>query len=262
MTTVNASRISPPSTTMVLMATGTYQRFIPPLVESAQTYLRGLKEVVVLADQRPPVGGLEWGLWGHFDWPLSTLSKFRAVTSHSSLLTNAESILLIDADMLFVGEVQMPPATGTLATLHPYYVGAPRADLCYEDNATSIFAVASSEGEHYFCGGVLGGDTSSFLMAAESMAKDIDSELKQHRIPIWHDESVWNRYCIDKPPATIWGPEYCTPEKHAGQTSRILALDKPEFDARSGAGNDRTVSRWSYSAVRERWASRKRGGAK
>lgn len=44
---------------------------------------------------------------------------------------------------------------------------------------------------------------------------------------VWHDESHWNRYCIDHKPTTILSPSYCYPESwNLPYKKRLLALDK------------------------------------
>jgi histo-blood group ABO system transferase len=55
----------------------------------------------------------------------------------------------------------------------------------------------------------------------------IDEDLEKGIIAVWHDESHWNRYCIDNTPTTILSPSYCYPEGwNANYERKLLALDK------------------------------------
>lgn len=216
------------SVCLVTMATGRYHAFLPSMVESAFDHLKGLETVCVLAEQPRPVSGHEmlWLPWGHFPWPYPTLLRYRAMSSYAHTLGSFDFVLYTDVDMLFVGDVDVDDVHGILAVQHPGHVGRDVNDFPYERRPESNSYIAPGDGKLYYCGGVQGGSANAYLAACSTIAGRIDDDLLQRTIPVWHDESAWNRYCLDHPPDTVFGPEYCTPDTARQSSSRILALSK------------------------------------
>lgn len=214
---------------LVTIATGRYDIFLPQLVKSARQFLPELNKIFVLSDVKPPDElAIEWLPWGHFQWPLTTLMRYQAMSVYSecSELFDCEVILYTDVDMLFVGEVNIPDITGLISVEHPGFVGTSPESLPLEKNPKSTFFVNPTKGQRYFAGGFQGGCAKSYLNACHSLANAINEELFSGRIPVWHDESAWNFYLTKNQPALVLSRNYCTPEKEANAESRVLALDK------------------------------------
>ena len=89
------------------------------------------------------------------------------------------------------------------------------------------------------CGGFQGGVAKDYVRAMEIMNDMIQDDYSKNIIPLWNDESIWNRfYVTNKQFYKILTPEYCYPEcKYKnpnlgnyetikGLTPRLLALDK------------------------------------
>ena len=45
----------------------------------------------------------------------------------------------------------------------------------------------------------------------KDMKKMIDDDFSKNYIPIWNDESVWNRYLFENPPSVVLSPSYVYP---------------------------------------------------
>lgn len=217
------------SVALVVLATGKYLEFVPSLVRSAKSHVVGLARVFVLTDVRPPdVDGVEvsWLPWGQTSWPYSTLLRYRAITAYADVLRGFDHVLHVDADMAFVGPVELPQAVGVFAVQHPGHVGVAAGDLPYERRVGSRARVLPDEGGRYVAGGVQGGTAAEYLSACGTMAGWLQDDLDHGVVPLWHDESVWNRYCITYPPATVLPVEYCMPDVIRVEGARILALSK------------------------------------
>lgn len=237
---------------LVLVATGRYQEFVPDAVAGAWARIENLDAIYLLSDQpQGHIAGASILPWGRFDWPFSTLLRYRAMTNYAEVLATHELLLHLDVDMRVVRPIRVPPTNGLLATLHPSYATAGREAFTYETNPASSFCVSDAEGEHYFCGAVQGGAAGAYLAAASELADRIESELSAGRIPLWHDESAWNRYCIDHPPEVIWSADYCVPEGEEDHNTRIVALNKDHEYFRSL--QPRRRDRWR--GARDRFAA-------
>jgi histo-blood group ABO system transferase len=212
---------------LVVIATGKYDRFLTPLITSARTHLEGLGSIFVLSDQAIETDddGVRWLPWGHTQWPYSSLLRYRAITAYRELLGEADILLHSDVDMRFVSGVKLPHE-GLFAVAHPGYVGASRSDFPYETNPKSQAFVAPDRGEHYVAGAVQGGASGEYLNACAELADDIQCDLDNGVVPVWHDESMWNRFCIDHGEVTVLSSDYCTPESALCDSTIMIALDK------------------------------------
>ena len=214
---------------LVVTASGHYQVFLPALVASAEAHVTGLDHVYVLSETRPdfPAGTpVTWLPWGHGPWPFATLMRARALTAYADVLSTSRRLLQCDADMRFVGPVDLTAIDGIVAVEHPIYVGAPVAALPYETRPASRATLPPGSDTRYVAGGVQGGTTDEYLHACAVMAAWIQADLDEGIIPIWHDESMWNRYCAEFPPAAVLDSSYCRPDTDPGPAPRILALTK------------------------------------
>jgi histo-blood group ABO system transferase len=214
---------------LVVVATGRYIEFVAPLLRSAQQHVVGLTKAFVLTDVRPAkeVGSeVVWLPWGRTPWPFGSLLRYRALTAYADVLSEVDVVLHIDADMNFVGPVDVSTTMGLFAVQHPGLVGTPPTELPYERRRESHAYVAAGEGERYVAGGVQGGSTAEDLAACHLMAEWLQRDLERGVVPVWHDESTWNRYCITYPPAVVLPVEYCTPDLAHSTGARIIAITK------------------------------------
>lgn len=222
-----------PSVSLVILATGRYGRFVAPLVESARRHLVGLETVFVLGDAPPDVTAddVRWLPWGHTPWPYASLLRYRALLAYADVIDRNDTIVHTDVDMRFVARAEFP-VQGLFAVTHPGYADSPRDAFPYESNHRSQAFVAPPEGSVYVAGGVQGGDSRAYLDACADMAAMIQMDLDNGIVPTWHDESIWNRYCIDNASVTVLPTDFCTPEYAMTPSAVIIALDKPHASLR------------------------------
>lgn len=212
---------------LLVVATGKYIGFVKPLVESAKRHFCQNHHVTyfVFTDQEfaPPenVVRIEQRRLG---WPYDTLLRYQVYLDHWEQLKGQDYLFACDADMLFVDTVGDEILGQRVATLHPGFVGKKGT---YETNPRSKAYVRKKEGRYYFAGGFYGGERESFLHILKTNLAHIEKDLQQGIIAVWHDESHWNRYCIDYPPTLILNPSYCYPESwNLPYAKKLLALDK------------------------------------
>ena len=108
-------------------------------------------------------------------------------------------------------------SSGITATEHPGFVGYPG------DHEKSFKSTAyCPRGKQYFCGGFNGGDSKAFLQMAATIVERIDEDDRNGVRAVWVDESHFNKYLYDNPPAKILTPSFCYPE----DTERYLEIWK------------------------------------
>lgn len=232
---------------LAIVATGKYISFVPPLIESARkhfctnhdvTYfvftdacLRG-RDLYLLGDSRRFKGNDIIVIHQkRLGWPYDTMMRFEIYASQEEQLKKMDYVFALDADMRFVAEVGDEILSDRVATLHPGFVGTRGT---YETRSDSTASIGPHEGQYYFAGGFYGGSSTEFLKLVRTCSANINKDLKNKVIAIWHDESHLNRYFIDNRPTKILTPSYCYPESWGlPYTKRLLALDKNHSEMRN-----------------------------
>ena len=223
---------------VLVIATGKYDAFVPPLFKSIKKHFMKNHEVTtfVFTDKdMPNKKGLVKINHEHEPWPNPTLKRYHTFCSNKKGLMEMDYLYYCDADMLFVSEVgdEILPdnESGLVATEHPGFFGGKRGT--YETRPESTAYVAPEEGVCYYAGGFNGGTSEAFLNMSKDIKDKVDEDLESDIIALWHDESQMNRYMIDKNPKVL-NPSYCYPESwNIPFDKKLLALDKNHAEIRS-----------------------------
>lgn len=219
---------------LCVVATGKYRRFVGPLWDSARRFFLTGHDVrlLVFSDAPPPVR-CEWVATAHRPWPGPTLYRYHILLEAENRLRACHYVFYCDADMRFVAPVGEEVLGRHVAVLHPGFFAKPACEFTYERRPQSRAYVPPGAGTHYYAGGFQGGRSGDFLCAAKAMRQAIDDDLRQNLVAVWHDESHWNRYCLDRPPSVVLPPTYCCPESWPMPGRKLLALDKNHAELRS-----------------------------
>jgi histo-blood group ABO system transferase len=209
------------------VATGKYRGYIEPLWESARRYfLPGTDVRLFVFGDAPPLIDGEFIATEHRPWPGPTLFRYHAVLAARRLLSACDYVFHCDADMRFVAPVGQEILGELTAVVHPGFADRPPEQYTYERRPESRAYIAPGAGRHYVAGGFQGGRTEAYLAAMEAMRAAIDEDARHGLVAVWHDESHWNRYCLDHPPDVVLPPTYCCPESWPMPGRKVLALDK------------------------------------
>jgi hypothetical protein len=193
---------------LVVIATGErYHQFVEPFLVSARQFFVP-HTPILFSDNRKlnPYKVIQ-----HEGFPGATLHRYRTITQAQSYLSSFDHIWYADIDMRFVAPVDADILVdaGLVATLHPGFVGTEGTP---ERRKESRAYIESGGDNDYFCGGFNGGSAAAYLNMAAELAADIEEDETNGITPIWHDESMLNRYLFDHPPAKILSPSYCSVE--------------------------------------------------
>jgi histo-blood group ABO system transferase len=218
---------------LLLIATGKYERFIEPLIISARRNFLHDEEVsyFLFTDSVEPYPECKVIPVTHRPWPYPTLMRYNIFYSHGHLFNGMDYLFYCDIDMLFVDEVGREVLGDRVAVQHPGYYGQRGTP---ETRPESLAYISTNVNMQYFAGGFNGGRTQEFLTMARLIDQNIQADLENGIIAIWHDESHLNRYFCDNPPTLILDPGYCYGESmKIPFKQRILALDKDHRRLRS-----------------------------
>jgi len=158
------------------------------------------------------------------EWPMPTLMRYHLFLQQEEYLKQFDYIFYIDVDMRitdWIGEEIL--GDGLTAAEHPMYSLRPNYHPPYEPNPESKAyiprpgRIVEEEGKKrfqqlYYAGGFQGGKTEDFIKAMKAMRKNIDDDFGINYIARWNDESHWNRYLFEVPPAIVLNPSYIYPD--------------------------------------------------
>jgi len=145
-------------------------------------------------------------------YPQETLRRYHTMLKAEHILRQWDRVYYCDADMLWVASPGDITSYGLVATLHPGYLGTRGTPEIRPES----WAYCTNN-KSYFAGGFQGGKTEEYLLAAKAMAEGIDEDAKHGIVPVWHDESMWNKYLANNHPSKVLTPSYCYPEGYQGQ---------------------------------------------
>lgn len=185
-------------------------------------------------------------------WPYIALMRYHFFMRIEEQLKNFDYLFFLNGTLLPKQEIdeEIFPTDeqGLMVALHPgFYLNKP-VHFSYERNSKSQAYIPFNEGKYYLAGGLNGGTSKAFLKLSKDIMQMTDIDVKNNVVPVWHDESMLNRYIIDyvktgKEPLILM-PEYLIPEIGFGYLNRLrpytkfLILDK---SLRGGHNYLRTV---------------------
>jgi len=214
---------------IIILATGQYDKFVEPLCTSIRQFFITNQEVVifVLTDSNKKIKDVEQIRVKHDKWPYSTLLRYHKAFSVLNSLKHTDYLFQLDADMRIVSRVDESILSDLVATQHPGFVGKEPDKLPHETNILSKAFVPMKNRRMYYAGAFNGGKTEKFLEMAETISSNIDIDIKNNIMPIWHDESHLQAYLSKNSPTLELNPSYCYPESwNIPYQKIILALDK------------------------------------
>lgn len=158
------------------------------------------------------------------EWPFPTLFRYNLFLQQEEKLAEYDYVFYCDVDMKFVGVVgDEILGEGLTAAQHPMYALRKEYWPPYEPNKESQAfiprpgKVINENGKPrfmplYYAGGFQGGRTKEWMQAMKDMRMMIDKDMTKQYIPIWNDESVWNKYLFEHEPAVVLTPSYIYPD--------------------------------------------------
>ena len=120
---------------------------------------------------------------------------------------------------------------GILGILHPGYVKKHLKYYPYErnKNSTAFLPYYKNKDYNYFAGGINGGKSIKFIDLIKLLNHNINLDLNNNIMAIYHDESHYNKY-LNSNKILILDENYCYPENfNYRENVKILLIDKIKF---------------------------------
>lgn len=219
-----------PSLTVCIIATNKYQRFLQPLIKSIDDYFFVGNDVTIqiftdeIMSYDSKRVNIKQTLIPSYTYPMATLLRYKIMLQWQY---DTDYIFYIDADMRIVDYVDEEILNDIVCVKHPgFYWGRGS----WETNKKST---AYCEGTTYYAGGFQGGKREKYIEVMQQLSDNIDADLREGIIAVWHDESHWNCY-LHSHDKYVLDPDYCMPEATWKRMAwsighfkpKILALEK------------------------------------
>lgn len=158
------------------------------------------------------------------EWPYPTLLRYNLFLQQEEKLKEYDYIFYCDVDMQFVNIVgDEILGEGLTAAVHPGYYVRKEYWPPYEPNIKSASYISrpgrviQDKGKprfrpEYYAGGFQGGKTDKFIEAMKATKLLIEKDMNISYIPIWNDETAWNKYLSQNPPEIVLSPSYIYPD--------------------------------------------------
>lgn len=249
-----------------------YWQYGEPVIQGIRNYFLPDHEVEIMmwADLPtfPEAKDVTWGADKVFStesigWPYPTLMRYHLFLQQEEYLKKFDYLFYLDLDMRVVNIVgDEILGEGLTAAQHPMYALDKKYIPPYEpsqDSASFIprpGRVITDNGKPrfeplYFAGGFQGGKADLFVEAMKGTRDIIDTDLKKNYIPVWNDESAWNKYLFENPPSTVLNPSYVYPDSMINEyyvkvwgrnyPPKIVTLTKPFTTSAEGGAAAREM---------------------
>jgi histo-blood group ABO system transferase len=219
-----------------IIATNKYVWFLDKIVPSIDQFFFPNEEVTVLVHTNNTLSPSVYehkrlkiliNEIPHEGWPFITLKRFHYFLKEEKILSDHDYCFYIDADSLFIKEINQShiSESGMFGTIHPCLFNGPGTP---ERNPNSLAYIPEGSNNRYFCGGFFGGSSEDFVQTSKIIKQNIDTDLSNGIIAVWHDESHLNHFFFHNPPSVVFDNPFAVAENLTQEqnNSHIKFLDK------------------------------------
>lgn len=154
----------------------------------------------------------------HLEWPFITLKRFEIINKARKKLSEFDTIVFMDADTLVVDKISEEEFFSNMNLFgvhHPcdYMKMPPHNEPpgAFEINPEST--AFTDDYSTYFQGCFWGGKVPLVFDLIDELERNVNIDLDNNIIAVWHDESHLNAYFAKhKDSVKVFGPEYAYPE--------------------------------------------------
>lgn len=198
--------INKPSVGILLISTWKYNKFIDPLIKNIKQYFFRNSNIKIYLHTDSDDNHCSDKIIKikHKPWPLITLNRFKLFCENMEIY-ETDYLVYLDMDVNIIDFVDEKILSDFFVTEHSDLKGTKGTP---ENNPKSTAFIDISNIKTYVTGSFFGGKKENFMRAAKIMKNNIDIDLKNNIIALWHDESHLNRYIIDHPDVTIIDHSY------------------------------------------------------
>ncbi len=206
---------------LMVVATHKYTTFLEGILDSAHKHFMAnhnlvfdvftnkVSEVKELLKDKPYFGNVNVHKVDHRPFPYPSMYRFHFFKKYQEQMKTSDYYFYVDADAIIQQEIPDVILGERVAVQHCGYVNERGT---YETDPKSTSYIAPDEGTMYYGGGFWGFSKKEFWPFVHKAVEMIDTDAANGITPMWHDESVLNKYLSDNPPEKILTPSFHWPQ--------------------------------------------------
>lgn len=218
---------------LLVIATNKYTIFLKNLLDSADRFFivnhdvtfnvftDKVEEVKEMLQMTNYYNKIRFFKVEHKPFPYTTLYRYHFFNDYKKELEDGEYNFYVDVDCIIKKEMKDDILSSITAVQHCGFINERGP---YESNPKSTSYIAPNRGERYHGGGFWGFSKKQFWKFISKAIEMIDTDRKNGIIPVWHDESVLNKYLSMYPPEKVLSSSYHYPEENAHIYGKWKAL--------------------------------------
>lgn len=231
---------------LLIIATNKYDKFIQGLISSADRYFLKDLDVTyyIFTDSDKKIyssRNIEKINIEHKGFPFASMDRFMHFKNNKDLLLKQEYLFYVDVDCLFVDFIGEDILGNLVGVQHCGYVNKKGPLETNKNSCTYIEESNPLKYKTYFGGGFSGGRSENYIKLSEKCDEWKDLDLSKNIMPIWHDETLINKYFSENYPDVVLTPSYHYPQSNINYykniwkkdyNPKILLLDKNHEEIR------------------------------
>lgn len=213
---------------VITLATNNYKSFLKPLWSSINKYFvpRAKKDFYFFTDEK-----LEWFdesiKWFHINhepWPYITLKRFEFISQCVNDLKHYDYVVYLDSDMEFVDTLPEFEIRNKkfFAVCHPSVIN----NINFWPVETNTLSSAYIPERHncVYVQGCVWGSKGEFIgQMVQELKNNIELDLKNNIVSVWHDESHLNKFMVDhRSDAAILSPSMAYPQNWKLPVNKLM----------------------------------------
>ncbi len=131
-------------------------------------------------------------------WPCNSLFRFKMFRRIKEQLSDMDYLFFFNSN----AKIVLPVSAGDILPEKEDYsamcIESDKTKMGHEHRSESAACVRPEEAEYYFSGALNGGKCGPFIKLIEDCDDIVDKDLRNGLMPVWHDESVINRFLVGK----------------------------------------------------------------
>lgn len=169
-------------------------------------------------------------------WPMNTLKRYQMFSSIKDQLQGFDYVFFFNANLLCIEPITAEEFLSSgnqklVGAIHPGFYRKPKKIWPYDLSKKSLASVDTNKAKYYYQGAVNGGESAYFLQVIEELKNNVNTDLQNNIIALWHDESHWNKYLSEHMDIVkSLSPSYLYPENSKMDLEpKIFIRNKDQF---------------------------------
>lgn len=181
---------------------GRYACFWPEFYNSCELNLvpEAEKHYYIFTDQATitPSDRIEVFHQDDMGWPCNSLLRFKMFCRIKDRLSTNDYLFFFNANAQVVSPVSAQDILPEDEDFSALCIETNPEKMSHEHRPESAACVPLGSAKYYYSGALNGGKAQSYLTLLETCNAIVDTDLSNGIMPIWHDESVINKFLADK----------------------------------------------------------------